>query len=94
MSTEQPTGSISKKVGVRDGSNLAKFHAFIIKVNNSAYFLTITAVLNESIIIEIVLLENFNRHVQAPKLPPLFPQTKDFYIKIGTQVDTTLENTS
>ena len=37
------TGSISENVGLRDGSNLAKFHSFIIKVNNSAYFWTITA---------------------------------------------------
>ena len=37
------TGSISKTVGLGDGSNLAKFHAFIIKVNNSGYFWTITA---------------------------------------------------
>ena len=27
-------GSISKNKGLRDGSNLAKFHAFNIKVNN------------------------------------------------------------
>ena len=32
-----------KKCWSWDGSNLAKFHAFITKVNNSAYFWTIAA---------------------------------------------------
>ena len=36
-------GYISRNDALGDGSNLAKFHSFIIKVNNSAYFWTITA---------------------------------------------------
>ena len=48
------TGSISKYVGLRDGSNLAKFHAFIIKVNNSAYFWTITAGLSMDVEVRTV----------------------------------------
>ena len=45
------TGSISKNVGLGDGSNLAKFHAFIIKANNSGYFWTITAGLKSNLVI-------------------------------------------
>ena len=36
-------GSISRNVSLRVGCNLAKFHAFIIKVNNSLYFWSIRA---------------------------------------------------
>ena len=36
-------GPISKNAGLRVVSNLAKFRAFIIKVNNSAYFWSLTA---------------------------------------------------
>ena len=39
---------MSRNVGFGVFCNLAKFHAFIIKVNNSLYFWSITAGLNDT----------------------------------------------
>ena len=58
-----------KNVRLRDGSNPAKFQSFIIKVNDSAYFWTITAGLEATFIVQLfalIAIQNC-RHVRAVK---------------------------
>ena len=51
-------GSISKNVSLRVACNLAKFHAFIIKVNNSLYFWSITAGLLTCFIVTNLIIDS------------------------------------